>query len=291
LATNDTSDVASSANALLLVNGIKLPTDPAPTGVAVNDSSKELAKASTTTTAQDPTARDSMSSSPSTATADVLMDAVSTATASSSAGAEANSAMIAAGRLNTAAVPSHNIDFDWVFTTPTDVATTVSSTATVNALATTPICDPTARDTKASEDAPNVPSTGPEYKPKLSPASATPQDGSNTVTPSGSEVSTADSTVGKPGFQPASKAPLVMHMQARDASLPTTAKAKAKPSQSGIGPDSEGFTVPSSSFDSYDSTAASSVNRNVPAFNSFEASTDICCRSIGCYRWSLPYSC
>jgi len=55
------------------------------------------------------------------------------------------------------------------------------------------------------------------------------------VTPSGCEVSTADFIVGKPGFQPASKASLAMHMQARDASLPSPAKAKVKSSQSGNG--------------------------------------------------------
>jgi len=123
-----------------------------------------------------------------------------------------------------------------------------------------PICDPTTRDIKASGDS----------------TTASPQDGFITVTPSESEVSTADSNLRKPGFQPASKAPLAVHMQARDSSLPTPAKAKAKPkpSQYGTGPASESFTVPSNGFDSYDSTVASPVNRDVPAVNSFEAATD-----------------
>jgi len=89
--------------------------------------------------------------------------------------------------------------------TPATVANAIEKSNTgidtiieaTDALATAPICEPTARDIKASVDASKAPSTGPDYKPKLSPASATAshQDGSTIVTPSGSEVSSADSTV------------------------------------------------------------------------------------------------
>jgi len=67
-------------------------------------------------------------------------------------------------------------------------------------------------------DTSNVPSTVSDYKPKRPPASTIgpTQDDSTAATPSGSEASTADSIVGKPGFQPASKALLAMHMQARE---------------------------------------------------------------------------
>jgi len=54
----------------------------------------------------------------------------------------------------------------------------------------------------APMDTSNAPSTGSDYKPKRSLASATgpTQDGSTTVTPSGIEALTADYTVEKPGF-------------------------------------------------------------------------------------------
>jgi len=172
---------------------------------------KEFVKASAIANTRDSTA------SLNTGATDALIDAASTATAPSAAVAKANIAMIAAPEPLTVSKPTAgNVNAAVVPINDSGIADPAHSEAVP--------ADAQATDALAAEalDATDgaFPSVADAIEASLD--SMAP----SSVTPSGvdSYVSTGASTGRKPGFQPASKAPLAMHIQG-----PATATTKPPP--------------------------------------------------------------